>query len=68
VNKKIPELNNFSVELCRFYIQLNEKLHPPTVPPSVVMNAIRELRMANEPLLGEYSITDKMLDEIEHFS
>jgi hypothetical protein len=69
VNEKIPKLNNFSVELCRFYIQLNEKLHPPTVPPSVVMNAIRELKRAmDEPLLGEYSITDKVLDEIEHFS
>lgn len=65
----ISKSDKFSDEMCKFYIQLNDKLHPNVIPHSIVMNAIRELRSSvNESSLREYSITNKVLDEMEHFS
>lgn len=67
---KIQELLNFSLELCKFYILLNEKMHPPISPHSVVVRAIQDIRLAIHEdvyLQREYSITDEVLNNIENF-
>lgn len=61
VTNRIPVLMGFSRELCEFYIQLNEKIHPKIVPRSVVVEAIRNLRMER---CDGFNITDEILNEI----
>ena len=60
---KIPELRNFSVELCKFCVKINEKLHPITIPHAIVINAIRDLKNSSRTL-QEYNVTDKLLEEL----
>ena len=63
----IPELRNFSKDLCIFYIKINEKIHPKIYPLSVVVEAIRSLRSyTNETPIREFNVTDEILNEIEH--
>ena len=59
-----------SGETCKFYILLNEKMHPPISPHNIVVKAIQEIkRDAHEDidLQRKYNITDEVLDEIVNF-
>ena len=57
-----------SCETCKFYILLNEKMHPPISPHIIVEKAIQEIKRHDDPdLQQEYHITDEVLDEIVNF-
>lgn len=64
-----PQSNILGVsrETCKFYILLNEKMHPQFSPHIIVEKAIQEIKHEDINLQKEYNITDEVLDEIVNF-
>jgi hypothetical protein len=59
-----------SRETCKFYILLNEKMHPSISPHAIVERAIQEIKRDSHNdinLQREYNISDEVLDEIVNY-
>jgi hypothetical protein len=64
---KIPQLKNFSTDLCTYYIEINNQLHPKIKPLNIlVLNALKNIKMnINSIIYIQTKTTIDIVDTLE---